>query len=604
MLSLLLRLCRLLGTKEKWGTVSVLCLMLIGMLLETLSVGMVVPALALLSDPKIVDQYPAAARTLGALSPARWLPSLFPCCPFAKIELSVQVFGGAMLVLLVFFTFKAAFLAFLAWQQTRLIFRVQVNLTQELFSLYLRQPYIFHLQRNSSELIRNATTEVSLCAGALLSAANLVTEALVVFGISVLLVTFQPVGALLVLALFVFSGWLFYHSTKRRTAIWGETRLYHEGKKIRHLQQGLGGAKEVKLLGREEYFLSQFFHHTSGSAKMSERQNVVLALPRLFLEWVAMAGLALLVLILVIQGRSSTYIIATMGLFGVAAFRVMPSVNRMLSCLQILRFSGPPVQLIDDEIQELCRQASDLDVISDATPGKPSRSEWSLLELHKVSFRYPGAARHTLEEIDLEIPRGQSVGFIGGSGAGKSTLIDLIMGLYLPDSGAVLLDGTDYRTNLRDWQNQIGYVPQTIFLTDDSLRRNVAFGIPEEKIDEKKVRAAIEAAQLGEFVASLPEGLDSHVGERGVRISGGQRQRIGIARALYHEPSVLVLDEATSALDIATEKQVMESVQALRSSKTILIVAHRLSTVEGCSLIFRMEDGRVIQAGTYQEVVV
>jgi len=596
-----MRLGRLLGAKEKWGTVVILGLMLVGMVLETLGVGLIVPALALLSDQKIVERYPEVAVILQKLSPTGWLPAIWPNHPFAQPDTAVQEFGGAMIVLVLFFSFKAAFLAYLAWQQTRLVFRAQVALTQQLFSIYLRQPYTFHLQRNSAELVRNATTEVGQFAGAFLSAANLITEILVVCGISVLLVAFQPVGALSVLALFAFSGWIFYRATKGRAKIWGETRLFHEGKKIQHLQQGLGGVKEVKLLGREEDFLSQFFHHTAGSAKMSERQNVVLALPRLFLEWVAVAGLALLVLSLVLQGRSGAFIIATMGLFGVAAFRVMPSVNRIVSCLQILRFSAPAIETIDDEIRTLRDQAGDLPPAM--SESDRIASDWKCLQLRQVGFRYPGAAQPTLEDINLEIGRGQSVGFIGGSGAGKSTLIDLVMGLYLPDTGALVLDGTDIRTNLRAWQNDIGYVPQTIFLTDDSLRRNVAFGISEEKIDYDKVKRAIEAAQLGEFVASLPEGLESHVGERGVRISGGQRQRIGIARALYHEPSVLVLDEATSALDIATEKQVMESVQALRSSKTILIVAHRLSTVEECSLIFRMDGGRVINQGTYQEVV-
>jgi len=601
MFRLLVRLGRLLGAKEKWGTFFILGLMLVGMVLETLGVGLIVPALALLSDPNIVERYPKVALILQKLSPTGWLPSILPTHPFAQPDPAVQVFGGAMIVLVLFFSSKAAFLAYLAWQQTRLVFRAQVALTQELFSIYLRQPYTFHLQRNSAELIRNATTEVGQFAGAFISAINLTTEVLVVTGISVLLVAFQPVGALSVLVLFALAGGIFYRAAKGRAKIWGETRLFHEGKKIQHLQQGLGGVKEVKLLGREEDFLSQFFHHTAGSAKMSERQVIFLALPRLFLEWVAVAGLALLVLSLVLQGRSGAFIIATMGLFGVAAFRVMPSVNRIVSCLQILRFSEPAIETIDDEIRTLRDQAGDLPAA--ASESDRIGSDWKCLQLRQVGFRYPEAAQPTLEDINLQIGRGLSVGFIGGSGAGKSTLIDLIMGLYLPDTGAVVLDGTDIRTNLRAWQNDIGYVPQTIFLTDDSLRRNVAFGIPEEKIDEEKVRVAIEAAQLVDFVASLPDGLETQVGERGVRISGGQRQRIGIARALYHQPSVLVLDEATSALDIATERNVMNSVQALRFSKTILIVAHRLTTVEKCSLIFRMEGGRIISQETYQEVV-
>lgn len=601
MFRLLVRLCRILWTKERWGAVAILGLMLIGMVLETLGVGLIVPVLALLSDSKTVERYPQIVEILHMVSPIGWISAHWPDRALTPVDPLTELFSGVMTAMLAFFSFKSAFLVYLARQQTRVVFRAQVSLTQELFSIYLRQPYPFHLQRNSAELIRNASTEVGQFAGAFLSASQLFTEILVVLGILCLLVTLQPLSTLAVLILFASSAWIFQRITKDKAKIWGEARMFHEGKRIQHLQQALGGVKEVNLLGREEYFLAELFQHTAGSAAVSELQNVSLAIPRLFLEWVAVVAFTLMVLLMALQGRSGVAIISIVGIFGVAAFRLLPSVNRIVSFLNVLRFSGPAIETVDNEIQTLSKLARDL--ASAATKADRVASNWKSVQLREVGFRYQGAAKQTLEEVNLEIQRGMSVGFIGESGAGKSTLIDLILGLYLPDTGHVLLDGSDIQNNLRAWQNEIGYVPQTIFLTDDSLRRNVAFGIPENNIDDDQVRAAIEAAHLGDFVAGLPNGLETLVGERGVRLSGGQRQRIGIARALYNQPSVLVLDEATSALDIETERKLMDSVLALRSSKTILIVAHRLSTVAECSMIFRIEGGRIISQGTYQEVV-
>jgi ABC-type multidrug transport system fused ATPase/permease subunit len=280
-----------------------------------------------------------------------------------------------------------------------------------------------------------------------------------------------------------------------------------------------------------------------------------------------------------------------LGLFAAAAFRLMPSVNRVLTAVQSLRFGTPVVETLHSELS--LAEGMEQRRKSRATPLADS------IELREVSFAYPGASGNALERLSLLIRRGESVGFIGPSGAGKSTLVDVILGLLEPSAGAVLVDGVDIHAAARHWQDQIGYVPQTIYLTDDSLAHNVALGIPADLIDHAAVWRAIRAAQLEDFVGSLPEGLETMVGEHGVRISGGQRQRIGIARALYHDPAVLVLDEATSSLDTATEHEVMEAVRALHGLKTSIIVAHRLSTVEHCDHLYRLEGGRIIQEGRY-----
>jgi ABC-type multidrug transport system fused ATPase/permease subunit len=355
---------------------------------------------------------------------------------------------------------------------------------------------------------------------------------------------------------------------------------------MQHLRQGLGGAKDVKLLGREATFLDAFQTHNVRSAQVNQYQAMTQMLPRLWLELLAVAGLATLVVAMLAQGREMTAVMPTLGLFAAAAFRLMPSVNRVLNSLQVLRYCMPVVDVLHEELKL-------------APPEPPTRSGkspslMSEIRLDDVEFTYPTGATPALSGVSLAVRKGESVGFVGPSGSGKSTLVDIVLGLLTPDTGTVLVDGADIQGDLRAWQDQIGYVPQSIYLTDDTLRRNVAFGLPDDAIDEAAVRRAIRAAQLEEFVASLPLGFDTLVGEQGVRLSGGQRQRIGIARALYHDPAVLVLDEATSALDTATEKGVIEAVTALHGRKTVLIVAHRLSTVAHCDRLFRLEQGRVV----------
>jgi ABC-type multidrug transport system fused ATPase/permease subunit len=323
----------------------------------------------------------------------------------------------------------------------------------------------------------------------------------------------------------------------------------------------------------------------------------MLQLPRLWLEMLAVVGLAVLVLSMIAQGNDIKSIMPILGLFAAAAFRLMPSVYRMLGALQSLRFVKSIIEILRGELalktleQKAARPVGErIDFTRD-------------IRLIDVYFTYPNSARPSLSSLSMCIRHGETVGFIGCSGAGKSTLVDIILGLLRPQGGQIEVDGWDISRGLRDWQDHIGYVPQTIYLTDDTLRRNVAFGFSDEAIDDEAVKRAVRAAQLDDFVMTLPQGLETEVGERGVRLSGGQRQRIGLARALYSDPSVLVLDEATSALDVATEAEVMHAITALHGRKTILIVAHRLSTVENCDRIIRMEGGMISAEGTAAKIL-
>lgn len=565
----------LLTSTERRSAVLLMGLMFIGMVLETLGVGLVIPAIALLTHSDYTSKYPALLSALEVLgNPSREM-----------------IVIGSMLGLVGVYLVKNVFLAFLAWRQTRFAFGVQAQLSQRLFTVYLRQPYTFHLQRNSAQLIRNVINEVSLCTNnGIRPGMMLFTESLVLLGLCSLLLVVEPLGALIVVSVLGTAAWGFHHFTRSRIARWGEARQHHEGLRIQHLQQGLGGAKDVKLLGRETDFLDQYRLHNVQSALVGQLQSTLQQLPRLWLELLAVGGLAILVISMLVQDRALEAILPTLGLFAAAAFRIMPSVSRVLSAMQSLRYGLSGIDTLHTELQLATPKL--------AGTHSPVTLFRASLELSQVTYAYPGAAGPALKDISLAIQRGESVGFIGASGAGKSTLVDILLGLLTPDTGEVRVDGKDIQANLRNWQDQIGYVPQSIYLTDDTLRRNVAFGLPNEQIDDEAVRRAIRAAQLEEFVHSLPQGLDTLVGERGIRLSGGQRQRIGIARALYHDPVVLVLDEATSALDTAAERGVMHAVTALQGSKTIIIVAHRLSTVEKCNRLYRLKQGKLVEDGS------
>lgn len=554
--------------------------MFVSMVVETLGIAIIIPAVALLSQQDIGTKYPALGPVLKSLGN-----------PGQK-----SLVVGGMLLLVVAYVVKTLFLALLAWRQALFSYGVQARLSQHLFAIYLRQPYTFHLQRNSAQLVHNVLNEVSVFGNSAIQPGMLfIAESFVLIGLCTLLFLVEPVGALIVMCVLGSSAYAFYRMAGGRIAQWGHDRQRHEGLRVQHLQQGLGSAKDVILLGREHDFLEQYRFHNDESARVGRLQSTLTQLPRLWLELLAVCGLAILVISMLAQGKAIDSVLPTLGLFAAAAFRVMPSVNRVLGAVQALRF-GLPV------IDTLHREFELMDSSANISRAKDSAGLSHQVELINVHYGYANTERPSLQSVSLNIAAGEMVGFVGTSGAGKSTLVDVLLGLLTPDSGEVRVDGKNIQFCMRDWQDQIGYVPQSIFLTDDTLRRNVAFGLSAEQIDDTAVWTAIRAAQLEDFVRGLPEGLEAIVGERGVRLSGGQRQRIGIARALYHDPAVLVLDEATSSLDAATEHSVMQAVLALRGKKTIIIVAHRPSAVEICGRVYRLERGQVVDSGSYESV--
>ena len=548
-------------------------LSIVGMFLEALGIGMIIPALVILTRSDLVSSY----------------PELQPILSFLGNPSQTQLIVGGMTTLALVFIVKNLYLGFLLWSQNNFTYNVMTRLSETMFATYLRQPYAFHLKSNTAFLVRNTARDVTnLAQGALRPMMTLVTESLMLFGIAILLFIAEPLGALAVIGTIGPAAWAFQAATRKRVTKWGLERREHDGLKNKHLMQGLSGVKDIKLLGRETEFLQRYRFHNRAGAVAAKVQATLTQFPRLGLELLAVLGLVVLVLTMLLRGRELLTVLPVLGVFAAAAFRILPSTNKILTAAQSIRFTLPVVKGLYPELM-----LASIPV----PPREPAATFGNEICVDHVTYSYAETTKPALEDLSFVIRKGETVGVIGPSGSGKSTAIDVVLGLLIPDDGQVLVDGKDIESNMRGWQDQIGYVPQSIYLTDDTLRSNVALGISEAEIDHEAVDRAIAAAQLQEFVASLPDGLDTVVGERGVRLSGGQRQRIGIARALYHDPPVLVLDEATSALDNATEREVMRAVTALHGTKTIVIIAHRLSTVEGCDRLYVLREGRVVSEG-------
>ena len=548
------------------------CFILVGTGLEMLGVGLVLPVTAMLLSP-------------DALKNQEWFLSLTVSLG-SPDDTSLAVYALSVIILV--YALKSIFMIVLAFYQYRFVYRLAATVSQRLFSLYLKVPYIFHLQNNSSILLRNMTTESTGFQNSLEGFMILATECTVLFGVLCVVFLINPVGALIagLIVLCVISS--IYFLTRQKILTLGSKRLFHDGMRNQYIMQGIGAVKELKLMHRENGFLDQYKNHNFGLSSVLAMQNFVQAAPRFFTEFLLMIIIMGTALTLTKQGMTPIEILPVLGVFGAAAVRVLPSINRILSAKQKLRFASVSVNTL---YNELLMQDS---LENDIAPLMPMVFS-DKIDFASVSYEYPFTSTSILSEINFQIKCGESIGIIGGSGAGKSTLVDILLGIVDPSKGEVNVDGKNINLAMTSWQRQLGYVPQSVALTDDTVRRNVALGISDENINDEAVIIALKLAQLFDHISSLPQGMNTVVGERGIRISGGQRQRLGIARALYHSPSVLVLDEATSALDNTTEDEVMESVKAMQGNKTVIIIAHRTSTIEHCDRIFRIEGGKMVE---------
>ncbi len=564
---------------------ALLAFMALGALLEALGIGLVVPFIGLIAKPDL---------------------SLLPG-PLQGIYLSLglttlsRALAWTGIILLAFNIFKNVFLAVLFKVQFHFLFEKQSQLACRLFTGYMNQPYAAHLLRDSAEIQRIINTDVFLVFDyVVIPTLTMVTEASVVVAIMAVLLTSAPAMSLTALLLLGALGVAFFLKLRLRLDSIGREQLHHVEYMMRWVQQGLGGFKEAKVLRRESFFVDHYAAHRSAYAEGAEFLQVAGLLPRLVIETLSIGAILSVVTFMLAGGSQVQSVLPTLAMFVAAAFRLMPSANRIISAVTAIRANLPRIDLI-------CR---DLQAADSAAPKDPidqpkgSRLGFiECIELRGLTFRYAPEAGPALDGLSLSIPKGSSVALIGTSGGGKSTAIDILLGLLTPQSGEVLVDGVDIRSDISAWQKKIGYIPQPVYLYDDTIRRNVAFGLPDEEIDDGEVWRALQTAQLESHIRSLPEQLDTQVGERGVRLSGGQRQRIGIARVLYRDPEILVLDEATSGLDNETEAEIARAISAFSGSKTLVIVAHKLSTVRNCDRLYLLKRGKVVASGPYAELL-
>jgi ABC-type multidrug transport system fused ATPase/permease subunit len=555
-------------------------LLFIGMLLEIAGLGIMIPAFSVILNNNISQDYPFLVPYLNFLGN----PS----------QIQLVVWGMSLLVLV--YLLKSIFLFYLSWRQNNFSAHLSESLGQRLLDGYLKQPYIFHIQKNSASLQQYIQHEVSMFNNITVSAILIITEFSMALSIAIMLLLVEPIGALSVTVFLSFFAYLFSRATQNKLLKWGNARQFHIGLITKHLLQALGGIKDVKISGNEQYFSNEFKKHNLEQAKIIARVQTLSTAPRLYLEILAAFGLCSLVIAMVLQNKPLSLLLPILSVFALAAFRLMPSINRIMASIQTVKYSQPVINLLFDELTSLTNRDESLIAGKNLTFNHK-------LSIENIDFKYPNAESNVLHNISLEITKGKSIGFVGKSGSGKSTLVDLIMGLMTPNKGAVLCDGENIFNNLKQWRKLIGYVPQTIYLTDDTLRRNIAFGVSDEDINDNEVLKVLELAQLKDYIDQNKMGLDANVGERGVKLSGGQRQRIGIARALYMNPDILIFDEATSSLDTETEKQIVKTIKALHGSKTILIIAHRLSTVEHCDVIYEMNKGVLKQVIDRQNIL-
>ncbi len=543
-------------------------LMLLGIVFETLGLAIIFPVLDVMSNPTKILKY----QGLGNSFTHNELLGLVNLLP---------------IVIIIFYVLKSGYLVYLYWKQSEFSANLGEKISINLFSTYLKRPYSFHVNTNSSELHRNIKTETLQFTEVIKSLLNIVLESLVLVSIFLILMYVEPVASFSMLLFGILLSFLYSKVTSKKLERWGIIRQQVSGETSKIIYHAFGGIKDVKILELENFYLNKYKFQNSHDVSIQKKMSTVSFLPRLFLEFIAVSGLMLFILIVKVRGGSIALLIPVLGIFLASAFRTIPSINRIIASIQYINFSRPVIQLLYDEFLNFKSES-----INNA--GLSKNEEFKELVISNLNFSYDNTSKLILSNINLTINKGDVIGLIGESGVGKSTLVDLLLGINRPNTGSLMFNNKDIFNSETRWNRQVGYIQQNVFLTDESLIANIALGIAPDDVDYEKLKEVIEQSQLTSFVNNLPEGLNSDVGERGLRISGGQRQRIGIARALYRNPNFLVFDEATSNLDLKTEEAIMKSIKKLSLFKTIVIIAHRKSALSFCSKIYKVEGGNLI----------
>lgn len=579
MLQILKKMNLLLDKKQKRKMVGIVFMMLIGGVLESLGVTMIIPVLQVLVDPACVEKNAYFAAIYQ----------------FLHLQSPVQFAVVMMIGLILVFVLKNSFLFLQNVVQLRFIYTNQFATSRRMMINFMKRPYEYYLNAETSVIQRNITSDVNNMYGLILSVLQLTSEC-VVFVCLVFVLLFQDakmilcIAALLLLVLLIIKVVL--KPIMVRAGV--DNQNFYSGL-FKWIEQSVMGIKEIKIANKENYFIKEYAACGAGYVNAVQRYNLFNATPRLLIETVCIAGLVGYMMAVMLSGAQVTDMVPQLGTFALAAMRLLPSANRINNYLTSISYFEPFFMNVSDNLQE---EINDASVVYDETAYTQKKEVEKLpvekeILLKDIVYRYPNTETYIFDHAEMLIPIDSAVGIVGTTGSGKTTIVDIMLGLLRIEQGQILADGVEVREHYEGWLKNIGYIPQTIFMIDDSIRKNVAFGVPEEEIDDEKVWHALKEAQLDEFVRSLPEGLNTKIGERGIRISGGQRQRIGIARALFEDPEVLVMDEATSALDNETEAAIMDSINRLHGRKTLVIIAHRLQTIEKCDMVYRVEHGKI-----------
>lgn len=571
------KLVQILNRKQRRDGIILFFLLMIVSMLEMLGVGVIVPFIITMLEPEkiMTNQYMAPIIDLFQITDYR--------------QFMYVVSGGIIVIYVV----KNAFILYVNYYQSRYRNRLEKDLNVKMLSSYMKRPYTFFLQTNSAEIIRGVNSDIANVASVVDGYFSILAEGLTCLVIGVFLICMNPFMALSLLAVAGITAFGIIMGFKEVTGRCGVRTREAFAEKFKNMNQAVDGIKEISVAHRKLYFIQKFADSAQMAADNNTTYLCISKAPNRLIETVFIASLLLVVTVSYGAAGNNLEFVTALGAIGIAAVRILPSVSTLTNAMNGLVYMRPSLEAAYDNLMEAEKYQQ---MTENAEADEPEKIRFcSKIEMNQVTWRYQDNLPLVLESLNLEICKGESVALIGESGSGKSTLADILLGLLKPERGTVTVDDTDIFSIQSSWSKMIGYVPQMVFLIDDTIRRNIAFGIPEQEIEDKKVWHALEQAQMRSVVENMEGGLDAIVGERGIKLSGGQRQRIAIARALYHDPDILILDEATSALDTDTESAVMEAIDALQGRKTLIIIAHRLSTIQNCDKIYEIRDKKAFR---------
>ena len=561
--------------KQKRQMAVLVLLMLIGAVLESASITLVVPVIQVVLTPEAIEGEGIVANLYHGL----------------HMQSITQFTVVVMLALILAFILKNLFLFFMQKRLYHFVYTNQFYTAQRLLRSYIKKDYEYFLNADTATIQRSIAADVNNMYALILALLQVMSEAIVFVTLGVILLSLDALMTVVIASLLVLTLVVIKKVIKPIMNRTGKENQDYGASMYQRIAQAVTGIKEVKVTGKEQYFIDEYMKQGEGFIKAMERFCLFSNTPKLLIETVCIAGMVAYMLCMILAGHNVGDMLPVLGAFAVAAMRLMPSASRINNQLTQMAYCEPFFMNVSDNlVEDISEENTDLSYAVDAKEKLPVTRE---ITLRDITYAYPNTEKLIFDHADLTIRVGSSVGIVGGSGAGKTTVVDIILGLLKLKSGTICADGVNVMEHYREWLKNIGYIPQMISLLDADIRKNVAFGVKEEDIDDEKLWYALKEAQLDEFVRSLPDKEYTGVGERGIRISGGQRQRIGIARALYNDPEVLILDEATSALDNDTEAAIMDSINRLHGRKTMIIIAHRLQTIEKCDEVYRVENGKI-----------